>query len=159
MIIRKIRPDDNKDIEEIVKSSIVEFGLPLTGSAYEDKDTQAMYEAYQDDKAIYFVLEEQGEVIGGGGIKPLQGSDHSICELQKMYLKPKERGKGYGKQIFHTCMRAAKELGYKKCYLESDPGMKTAIGLYEKNGFIHLKKAMGNTGHTACAVWMIKDLE
>ena len=158
MIIRKIQAKDNQKIEQIIKSTIVEFGLPTTGSAYADSDTQAMYEAYQDKSAIYFVIEVANEVIGGGGIKPLQGHDGTVCELQKMYLMPSQRGKGYGKQIFDTCLKAAKELGYKKCYLESDPGMTAAINIYKKNGFKHLKGSLGNTGHTACGVWMIKNL-
>ena len=158
MKIRKIQPKDNQKIEEIVKSAIIEFGLPTTGSAYEDSDTNAMYEAFLDDNAIYFVIEDDNEVIGGGGVKPLQGQDNDICELQKMYLIPSARGKGYGKKIFDICLSAAKELGYKQCYLESDPGMTIAIKIYENNGFKHLTGPIGNTGHTACGIWMIKDL-
>lgn len=158
MTIREIQAKDNQKIEEIVKSTIVEFGLPTTGSAYEDSDTQAMCEAYQDANAIYFVAEADNEVVGGGGIKPLQGFNSTVCELQKMYLKPGARGKGYGKQVFDACLKAAKQLGYKQCYLESDPTMTSAINIYEKNGFKHLKGPLGNTGHTACGVWMLKDL-
>lgn len=158
MNIRKIQPEDNQKIEEIVKAAILEFGLPIAGSAYEDSDTSAMYEAYLDDNAIYYVVEDENEVIGGGGIKRLQGHSANICELQKMYLKPTARGKGYGKIIFDMCLNAAKELGYQQCYLESDPGMTTAINIYEKNGFKHLKGPIGNTGHTVCGIWMIKEL-
>ena len=158
MIIRKIQAKDNKIIEDIVKSTIVEFGLPMTGSAYEDPDTSAMYEGYSGERSIYYVIEETNEVVGGGGIKPLKGYNEDVCELQKMYLKPMARGKGYGKLIFNKCLRAAKELGYKQCYLESDPSMTTAINIYEKNGFKHLKGPIGDTGHPVCGVWMLKDL-
>lgn len=157
MIIRKIAPKDNKKMEEIIKSTILEFGLPTTGTAYEDKDTLSMFEAYQDTSATYFVVEVDNEVVAGGGIKSLTNETH-ICELQKMYMLPEMRGKGYGRQLFLTCLQAAKDLGYKQCYLESDPGMKSAINLYEKNGFEHLKAPLGNTGHTACGIWMLKDL-
>ena len=156
--IRKIEAKDNQKIEQIVKSTIIEFGLPTTGSAYEDSDTTAMYEAYQNDDQAYFVLEVNNEIVGGGGIKALNGSEGKICELQKMYLMPKVRGKGYGKSIFDTCLQAAKDLDYKQCYLESDPSMLSAIKIYEKNGFKHLNGPIGNTGHTVCGVWMLKDL-
>ena len=158
MKIRNIQAQDNKKIEEIVKSTIVEFGLPTEGSAYEDSDTQNMFEAYQGTNACYFVLEHNNEVIGGGSIKPLRGENMEICELQKMYVLPKGRGKGFGRKLFEHCLQAAKELGYKKCYLESDPGMTAAIRIYEKSGFEHLKGPLGNTGHTACGIWMIKPL-
>ena len=60
--------------------------------------------------------------------------------------------------MFNTCMQAAKDLGFKRCYLESAPQLKAAIHIYEKSGFTHLKEALGNTGHYSCGVWMIKDL-
>jgi putative acetyltransferase len=43
-------------------------------------------------------------------------------------------------------------------YLESFPDMKEAIRIYEQNGFTYLDKPLGNTGHFACNVWMVKDL-
>ncbi len=159
MIIRNIEPKDNEKIEKIVKSTILEFGLPTKGSAYEDKDTLNMFAAYEAPNASYFILEHDNEVIGGGGIKPLQGENEQVCELQKMYVLPKGRGKGFGRKLFERCLLAAKDLGYEQCYLESDPGMTAAIRLYEQNGFKHLKGPLGATGHTACGIWMIKPLE
>jgi putative acetyltransferase len=44
-------------------------------------------------------------------------------------------------------------------YLESFPDMKEAIRLYEQNGFRYLDKPLGNTGHYACNVWMVKNLK
>ncbi len=159
MIIRKIKSTDNPFIEQIIKSSLVEFGLPMIGTAYEDKETQYMYEAYQGDRAIYFVLEDNGNVVGGGGIKALQDNTDNVCELQKMYFAPKARGKGYGKIMFDKCIDAAKKFGYTQCYLESSKALKTAIRIYEKNGFKHLEDPLGGTGHYSCEIWMLKELD
>lgn len=158
MTIREIQPQDNLAIEGVIKAIFHEFDLPLVGTAYEDKETPKMYESFQQDNEVYFVLEEDGKVHGGGGIKPLRDFGADVCELQKMYFSPEVRGKGYGKLMFDKCLDAAKELGYKKCYLESASVLKTAIHIYEKNGFEHLEKPLGNTGHYSCGVWMIKDL-
>ena len=68
------------------------------------------------------------------------------------------RGKGIGKQLMLLCFQSAKELGYKKLYLESFPAFSEAIGMYEKYGFTRLNKPLGNSGHTACNIWMIKDM-
>jgi len=43
-------------------------------------------------------------------------------------------------------------------YLESMPELVNAIAMYEKNGFTHISQPMGNSGHTGCEVWMMKDL-
>jgi len=158
-LIRKIKPEDNTAIEKVIKDIFSEFNMPMVGTAYEDKETPRMFESYQGEKEVYYIIEENGTVVGGGGIKPLRDFETEVCELQKMYYSPTIRGKGLGKKMFNKCMQAAKDLGYKKCYLESALQLKSAIHIYENNGFIHLDKPLGNTGHYSCGVWMIKDLE
>ena len=158
MIIREIQQRDNASLERIIKAIFPEFGLPIVGTAYGDKETINMFESYQGVNEVYFVVEDNGVVLGGGGIKPLSGFENSICELQKVYFTPEARGKGFGKIIFNKCMEAAIVLGYKQCYLESASQMKVAIAIYEKAGFKHLEKTYGETGHFSCGVWMIKEL-
>ncbi|MBU3822555.1 GNAT family N-acetyltransferase [Flavobacteriaceae bacterium XHP0103] len=158
IVIREIQPNDNKYIEQVIRSCFHEFKIPLEGTAYSDIETTRMFESYQNPNDVYFVVDKQGKVLGGGGVKPLRGYESEICEIQKMYFSPEIRGNGLGKQLFERCLRAAKDLGYKKCYIESAPQLKAAVHLYGKYGFEHLKGALGNTGHYSCGVWMIKDL-
>ena len=158
ILIRKIAPNDNAQLEQVIRACFHEFKIPLEGTAYSDTETPKMYESYQNDTDVYFVIEANGEILGGGGVKPLKDFETDVCEIQKMYFSPKVRGKGYGRNLFEKCMEAAKKLGYKQCYLESAPQLKAAIHIYESYGFKHLKGALGNTGHHACGIWMIKDL-
>jgi putative acetyltransferase len=158
IVIREIEAQDNAQIEQVIRACFHEFKIPLEGTAYSDAETPNMFESYQNDNDVYFVIDVKGEILGGGGVKPLKNHDASICEIQKMYFSPKIRGKGYGRMLFEKCMEKAKELGYKKCYLESSSQLKAAIHIYESYGFKHLDKALGNTGHYSCGVWMIKDL-
>lgn len=158
IVIREIEPQDNKQIEDVIRACFHEFEIPLEGTAYSDDETPIMYESYQNNDDVYFVIDANGEILGGGGVKPLRGFEANVCEIQKMYFLPKIRGKGYGKLMFEKCMEFAKDYGYKKCYLESAPQLKAAIHIYESYGFKHLDNALGNTGHYSCGVWMIKDL-
>jgi putative acetyltransferase len=158
MIIREIQPKDNLSIEVIMTDCFNEFSLPTVGSSLEDDDVKSMYEGFQEERAIYYVLEDHGKVLGGGGVKQLKGAAKDTCELQKMYFHPDARGKGYGKKMFDKCIEVAKEFGYKFCYLESASQLKSAIQLYENNGFKHLNQPLGNTGHTICGVYMLKEL-
>jgi len=158
IVIREIKPKDNTPLEAVIRACFYEFKIPLKGTAYEDPETKKMFESYQNDDDIYYVIEKNGEVLGGAGVKPLRNFEGNICELQKMYFSPKVRGEGYGKQMFETCLNAAEKLGYEKCYIESAPQLKAAIHVYESFGFTHLKGPLGNTGHSSCSVWMIKDL-
>lgn len=158
IVIRKIEPNDNAPLEALIRACFHEFKIPLEGTAYSDEETKRMYESYQNDNDVYFIIESNGIVLGGGGVKPLKDFETTVCEIQKMYFSPLIRGKGYGKALFKTCVEAAKSLGYKQCYLESAPQLKAAIHIYESSGFKHLQGALGNTGHFSCGVWMIKDL-
>ena len=118
-----------------------------------------MFESYQNDNDVYFVIENKGKVLGGAGVKPLNDIENKgVCEIQKMYFSESLRGNGLGKLIFEKCIDAAKDLGYKKCYIESATQLKAAIHIYESFGFKHLDKPLGNTGHFSCGVWMIKNL-
>lgn len=156
--IRKIQAQDNEVIAEIIKSVLVEFNNAMEGTAYYDKETNAMYEAYLDEKTIYYVALLNDEIIAGCGISGLKGGEATTCELQKMYMKPKARGKKIGAQLVSKCLEFAKRAGYTQCYLESFPNMEAAIGLYHKYGFVTLEKALGNTSHYSCNVWMLKQL-
>ena len=158
MRIREIQFNDNSQIESVIKSIFRELQLPLTGTVYEDVETTQMFESYQEEKAVYFVMEDAGEVKGGAGIKVLDSKDASICELQKMYISLDVRGKGYSKQLLEICLDAAKSMGYKQCYLETLTELKTAQKLYKQYGFEYLETSMGNTGHSSCGVRMIKTL-
>jgi putative acetyltransferase len=158
IVIREIQPQDNKELERVIRACFHEFKIPLEGTAYSDAETPRMFESYQNDNDVYFVVERNGEILGGGGVKPLNDFEEDVCEIQKMYFSPKVRGQGYGKALFEKCLEAAKVFGYKKCYLESASQLKAAIHIYESFGFTHLSNAIGNTGHYSCGVWMIKDL-
>jgi putative acetyltransferase len=98
--------------------------------------------------------------LGGIGYSRLKGTtpEEAICELQKLYFLPELRGKGLAKQMLALCIERAAELGFRQMYLESIPAMEAAINLYVKFGFRRLSGPMGNTGHTACPVHMLREL-
>ena len=158
IVIREIGPNDNAGIEQVIRACFHEFNIPLEGTAYTDPETKQIFQAYQNTNDVYFVIEADGEILGGGGLKPLSGFETTVCEIQKMYFSSKIRGKGYGKLLFSKCLEAAESLGYKQCYIESSTQLKAAIHIYETHGFKHLDKALGDTGHFSCGVWMLKDL-
>jgi putative acetyltransferase len=153
--IRPIRASDNAAIAQVIRTVLIEMEVPKVGSAYADPSLEHLTQHYQNDRGAYFVVEQDGEIIAGGGIGSLPGEDTSVCELQKMYMLAKTRGQGIGQALIQTCITSAQELGYSQCYLETMPNMLAAQNLYKKMGFEYVCKPMGDTGHTACPVWML----
>jgi putative acetyltransferase len=98
----------------------------------------------------YFVCELEGRVVGGGGVAPLLGGDVNTCELKKMYFLKEGRGKGLGRKMVDRCLKAARDIGFEYCYLETFNTMKDAMALYEKVGFEKIPGPCGNTGHFGC---------
>lgn len=158
-ILRTIQAADNAMLAKIIRKSLEEFNANKPGTVYFDATTDNLSAVFIADKSIYFVAAENGIILGGAGIYPTANLPEATCELVKLYLAPAARGKGIGKLLMQQCFTAAKELGYKKMYLETMPELNIAVPLYEKMGFSYLDAPQGNSGHGGCDIWMIKDLE
>lgn len=158
MIIRQIREEDNDQIANVIRQVFISDNYPKTGTAFADLQLDFMFQTYNKDKSIYFVVEYEGIIMGGAGISQLDNSKENICELQKMYFLQEARGKGIGFDLIRKCLQKASEFGYEKCYLETLPEMLNAQKLYKKVGFEYLCEPLGGTGHTSCPVWMLKEL-
>ncbi len=156
--IRKIKENDNFKIKDVLISVMKEFGVPEKGTALADSELDDMFGSYQNPRSIYFVVIVGKQVLGGAGINVLKGENENICELQKMYFKPKIRKLGIGKKLIEKCLNFATTMGYKFCYIETMNNMKDAQNLYKKYKFIYINSPLGNTGHTSCPVWMLKKL-
>jgi putative acetyltransferase len=159
LFIRTIQPGDDQSLALIIRNTLTEFKANKPGTVYYDETTDHLSEVFKTAGSMYFVAELEGEILGGSGIYPTANLPEGTCELVKLYLSSKARGKGLGKNLLQKCIAAAKEMGYKKIYLETMPELTIAIPMYEKLGFTYLPEPQGNSGHSGCDVWMIKDLE
>lgn len=158
LIIREIKKEDNSLIASVIRRVFEEDNYPKVGTAYADSCLDELFEVYSSPKSIYFVVESDGNIVGGGGLSQLENSDLNYCELQKMYFLTEIRGKGIGLQLIQKCLQKAVEFGYEKCYLETLPVMVNAQNLYKKVGFEYICAPLGGTGHTSCPTWMLLDL-
>lgn len=62
------------------------------------------------------------------------------------------------RKVFEEFDAPKTESVYKQLYIESFPQFQNAVSLYERKGFQHLKSRLGNSGHTATTIHMIKDI-
>ena len=157
-VLRPLTKADNSQVADVIRKVSAEYGLTADkGYGVADPTLDDMYSVYDEQGAAYWVVEYQGEIVGGGGFAPLAG-EPNVCELQKMYFLPQTRGHGLAKRIVALSLQLAKQFGYQQCYLETTECLREAVGLYEKLGFEHLDAPLGQTGHDACEVVMLKTL-
>jgi len=157
-LIRPITPHDNAAIAGIIRKVMPEFGADGPGFAIHDAEVDRMYEAYTQPHSAYFVVERDGQVVGGGGVAPLENGEPDVCELRKMYFLPEIRGIGAGAAMMQQCLDAARARCFRRCYLETLTGMDGAQALYLRSGFQPLPAPMGGTGHFSCDRFFILDL-
>jgi putative acetyltransferase len=158
MMIRPLQQVDDVDLGKLIKTVLTEFKANKPGTAYFDESTNYLSTVFRNPKSAYWVVEENGQIIGGGGIFPTEGLPDETCELVKLYLYPEARGKGLGKALMDKCFERALALGYTNIYLESMPELNQAVSMYEKMGFARQCSALGNSGHFGCDIWMVKKL-
>lgn len=156
--IRLIEPRDNILLAAIIRKALEEFNANKPGTVYFDSTTDELHTVFTAANSLYFVAEQDGELLGGSGIYPTANLPTGTCELVKLYLHKNARGQGIGKLLMEKCFAAAKTFGYTKMYLETMPELNIAVPLYEKMGFSYLPGSLGNSGHDGCSIWMIKDL-
>ena len=73
------------------------------------------------------------------GVAEFENID-SCAEIQKLYLTDAAKGKGIGRMLMQTAEDFAKDMKYKKLYLETHSDLKAAIHLYEKLGFKEINR-------------------
>lgn len=156
--IRPIEPSDDAAMAAVIRAVMPEFGAGGEGFAINDPEVDWMSRAYSAPRSAYFVVELAGVVIGGGGVAPLEGGDADTCELRKMYFLPAGRGLGAGAALMAQCLQAARDFGFRRCYLETLHGMDAAMKLYERSGFHRIAAPMGNTGHGGCNTFYLREL-
>ena len=157
-LIRPIRPKDNAEVARIIREVMTEFGAVGCNFSIADPEVDAMCEAYPAPAAAFYVVEGGDRVLGCGGMGPLAGGPPGVCELRKMYFLPELRGAGMGSRLLGVILDAARHAGYDRCYLESLGTMRDARRLYLKHGFEVIEAPLGNTGHSGCNSWMVREL-
>jgi putative acetyltransferase len=119
---------DDLDFQKLV----VELDKVLSVLDGADHSFYAQYNKLNAIKHV-IVLYENDIPVGCGAIKAY---DEHTMEVKRMYVDPTQRGKGLATIILLELENWAKELGYKKCILETGKKQVDAVRLYEKNNYL-----------------------
>lgn len=106
--------------------------------AIRDGDEHSFFDQFNKIAMIKYVvvIYENEKAIGCGAIKEY---DQETMEVKRMFVPLEERGKGVASIVLKELEVWAKELGYKKCILETGIKQPEAIRLYKKNNYEIIK--------------------
>lgn len=158
MEIKEISPAADKGLAAIIRWNFEKHSLNIPGTAYFDPELDCLSRFFlaKPDKRAYFVLWDQDTVCGGIGIAQFEAFD-SCAEIQKFYLSDSVKGRGYGKQLLLLAEKKAREMGYRKAYIETHTNFTLALEMYGRYGYRLIEKP-GSVSHGTMNRFLIKDL-
>lgn len=159
IIIRPIATDDDAAIAGIIRANLEAYRLDIPGTAYFDPELDhlsAYYGAAPERRAYLVMTDGAGTVLGGAGLAEFSGLD-ACAELQKIYLADAAKGKGLGTALARAVEARARELGYRRLYLETHTVLDAAIRLYERLGYRRIDQPV-STVHTTMNRFYLKEL-
>ncbi len=150
MYTTKRTNSDNLDFQKLV----FELDKDLALKNGETNDFFAKYNKIDLIKNVVVVYEAD-QAVGCGAIKEYEDG---IMEIKRMFVQTEKRGKGIAGKILAELQIWAKELGYRKCVLETGDKMVEAIGLYKKNNFVIIPN-YGQYTHIESSICFEKEIQ
>ena len=102
-------------------------------SIHELKDMDDIQKNYFENGGTFLVMTNNDQFICTGAIRKLKDD---ICELKRLWLLPEYHRQGLGYQMLNELLTFAREKGYKRIWLETDPmAQSRALEFYKRLGF------------------------
>ncbi|MBM3268871.1 MAG: GNAT family N-acetyltransferase [Candidatus Sericytochromatia bacterium] len=128
--IRAFQPGDEEQVVSLVKNVLLTYGFRWQPDG-PDADVLDP-DAYGRGGGTFLVLEATGQILGTIAARKV---DAQRVELRRMYLHPAFWGEGWGSALLEALLAWAKEAGFERVELETDPRFDRSIGFYERKGF------------------------
>lgn len=132
-LIRDWQVGDRAIAAEVIRSVLAEYGLGWEpGGA--DRDVLEIETYYWQTGGEFWVIEQQGTVVGTGAYYPIQRGTKAT-EIRKMYLMPAARGQGLGRRLLQELEAAIAARGFEQIWIETASVLQSAVKLYETSGY------------------------
>ncbi len=116
---------------ELIEEYSASLGIDLAFQNFE-LEMAEFPEHYAGPAGRVLVAVEGGEAVGVVGLRRFSGK---ICELKRMYVRPRSRGKGVGRKLAKRAIKEARDIGYALMRLDTLSRLKEAVSLYDSLGF------------------------
>jgi ribosomal protein S18 acetylase RimI-like enzyme len=106
-----------------------------------DEELNRFPEKYAEPDGAFIIAKENGNIAGCVGLRK---TDDKTCEMKRLFVDDKYRGKGTGKKLVEIIIEEAKSKNYEKIQLDTLDTMKSALGIYYKAGFYEIEPYYNN---------------
>lgn len=140
--IRPIRPEEAPAAKQLIyrvahiifnDSGPLEESIAYHESRGELQDIDNIQNKYFHNDGIFLVITDDDRLIGTGAIRKLEDR---VCELKRLWLLSEYHGQGLGYRMMQELLSFAREKGYERIRLETDPVyQQRAVEFYKRLGF------------------------
>ena len=86
-------------------------------------------------RGLFLVARDQGDLAGGVGLRPIGDLAAGAGEVKRLWVRPDLRRHGVARALMDAVVTRARELGYRRLYLETGPAQPEALAFYPKIGW------------------------
>jgi putative acetyltransferase len=132
MIVQAQSPTQIAQVRELFLEYAQSLGFSLCFQNF-DQELAGLPGDYAPPEGRLLLANSDGEPAGCVALHRLT---EEICEMKRLYLRPRFRGKGAGRALAETVIAQAQTQGYRRMRLDTvEPVMKDAVKLYRQLGF------------------------
>jgi putative acetyltransferase len=125
-------PDQIAAIRELFVEYVQSLGFSLCFESF-DQELAALPGDYAPPDGRLLLATSNGDPAGCVALRKLEPE---ICEMKRLYVRPRYRGKSLGRELAEKIIAEARQLGYKKLRLDTfEAIMKPAVAMYRQLGF------------------------
>jgi len=135
-IIKARGKRDINIIRELFQEYADSLGFSLDFQHF-DKELNSLPGDYAPPEGCLLLAYVGNQAVGCVGLRKIS---KGICEMKRMYVRKKYRGKGIGKKLANKIIKEARRIGYERMRLDTISTMVEAIHLYESLGFKEIEQ-------------------